>query len=55
MTEYLARCGQGKNSAPWLVAQALGEVLSDGDKEKQLLQRLLNQKDRLEEAQGRLF
>ena len=55
MTEFLARSGQGQNPALWLVAQALSEVLSDGDKEKQLLQGLLNQKDRVKEAQGRLF
>jgi putative DNA methylase len=55
MAEFLARSGQGQNPALWLVAQALSEVLPDGDKEKQLLQGLLNQKDRLEEAQGRLF
>ena len=55
MPEFLARSGQGQNPALWLVAQALSEVLPDGDKEKQLLQGLLNQKDRLEEAQGRLF
>jgi hypothetical protein len=29
--------------------------LPDGDKEKQWPQGLLNQKDRLDEAQGRLF
>jgi hypothetical protein len=55
MTEFLARSGRGQNPALWVVAQALSEVLPDGDKERQLLQGLLNQKDRLEEAQGRLF
>ena len=55
MTEFLARSGQGQDPALWLVAQALSEVLPDGDKEKQLLQGLLNQKDQLDEAQGRLF
>lgn len=55
MGEFLARSGQGQNPAPWLVAQALSEVLPDGDKEKQLLQVLLNQKEQLDDSQGRLF
>jgi len=45
--EFLARCGQAKSEALWLVAQAISEVLPDGDKEKQLLQGLLNQRDAL--------
>jgi hypothetical protein len=42
---------------PGLVAQAVSEILPDDDKEKQLMQRLLNQRDRLEEAgrQRKLF
>jgi hypothetical protein len=55
MAEFLARSGQGQNPTLWLVAQAFSEALPDGDKEKQLLRGLLNQRDRLEEAQGRLF
>jgi adenine-specific DNA methylase len=55
MAEFLARTGQGQNPALWLVVQALGEVLPDGDKEKQLLQGLLNQRDKLDQGQGRLF
>jgi hypothetical protein len=55
MSEFLARSGQAQNPSLWLVAQAVSEILSDGDKEKQLMQGLLNQKDKLDEAQGRLF
>jgi adenine-specific DNA methylase len=55
MTEFLTRSGQAQNPALWLVAQAVSEILPDGDKEKQLMQGLLNQKEQLAEAQGRLF
>ena len=57
MTEFLGRSGQGRNSNLWLVAQAVSEILPDGDKEKQLMQGLLNQRDQLEEAgrQQKLF
>ncbi len=55
MTEFLIRSGQAQNPALWLVAQAVSEILPDGDKEKQLMQGLLNQKEQLAEAQGRLF
>ena len=57
MTEFLARSGQARNQSLWLVAQAVSEILPEGDKEKQLMQGLLNQKEGLEEAtnQGKLF
>lgn len=56
MAEFLARSGQAGNPSLWLVAQAVSEILPDGEKEKQLMQGLLNQKEQLEEAgQGRLF
>jgi adenine-specific DNA methylase len=57
MAEFLGRSGQGRNSNLWLVAQAVSEILPDGDKEKQLMQGLLNQRDQLEKAgeQGKLF
>src|SRR5262249_38713470 len=55
MGEFLVRSGQAQNPTLWLVAQAVSEILPDGDKEKQLLQGLLNQKEQLGEAQGRLF
>ena len=57
LSEYLARSGHGRNEKLWTVAQAMSEVLPDGDKEKQLLQGLLNQRDKVEEEmkEGRLF
>jgi hypothetical protein len=57
MAEFLGRSGQGRNPNLWLVAQAVSEILPDGEKEKQLMQGLLNQRDQLEEAgrQLRLF
>ena len=57
LSEYLARSGHGRNEKLWTVAQAISEVLPDGDKEKQLLQGLLNQRDKVEEdmKEGRLF
>ena len=55
MAEYLARSGQGKNATLWLVAQAVSETLPDGDKEKQLMQGLLNQREKLEREEGLLF
>jgi hypothetical protein len=50
MAEFLGRSGQGRNHNLWLVAQAVSEILPDGDKEKQLMQGLLNERDQLEEA-----
>jgi adenine-specific DNA methylase len=56
MAEFLARSGQENNSTLWLVAQAVSEILPDGEKEKQLMQGLLNQKEQLEQAgAGGLF
>ena len=55
MAEFLARSGQGKNTTLWLVAQAVSEILPDGAKEKQLMQGLLNQREKLEQEQGLLF
>jgi adenine-specific DNA methylase len=55
MAEFLARSGQGKNPALWLVAQAVSEILPDGDKEKQLMQGLLNQREKLEPEAGAMF
>jgi putative DNA methylase len=49
MAEFLARSGQGKNASFWVVAQAVSEILPDGDKEKQLMQGLLNQREQVEE------
>ena len=50
LSEYLARSGHGRNEKLWTVAQAMSEVLPDGDKDKQLLQGLLNQRDKIDEA-----
>ena len=57
MVQFLARSGQANNPALWIVAQAVSEILPDGDKEKQLMQGLLNQKERIEQAgeQGRML
>ena len=55
MAEFLGRSGQAQNPSLWLVAQAISETLPDGDKEKQLMQGLLNQRDQLVEGQGRLL
>jgi hypothetical protein len=55
MAEFLARSGQGKNSTLWLVAQAVSEILPDGEKEKQLMQGLMNQREKLEQEEGMLF
>ena len=53
----MARSGQGKQPVPVAVAQAVSEIVPDGEKEKQLMQGLLNQRDQLEEAgrQQKLF
>ncbi|MBN1509228.1 MAG: DUF1156 domain-containing protein, partial [Sedimentisphaerales bacterium] len=53
--EFLARSGHGKSQTLWLVAQAVSEILPDGDKEKQLLQGLLNQRESLQNATQGLF
>ena len=50
MAQFLGRSGQGRNPNLWLVAQAVSEILPDGDKEKQLMQGLLNQRDQVEQA-----
>ncbi len=50
MAQFLGRSGQANNQSLWLVAQAVSEILPDGDKEKQLMQGLLNQREGLEEA-----
>ena len=45
MAQFLRRSGHANNHSLWLVAQAISEILPDGDKEKQLMQGLLNQKE----------
>jgi putative DNA methylase len=46
----LGQSGHANNPTLCLVAQAISEILPDGDKEKQLMQGLLNQRESLEEA-----
>jgi len=41
LKELLKETGMGENPAFWQAAQALSEVLPEGDKEKQMLQGLL--------------
>ena len=57
MGEFLGRSGHANNHSLWLVAQAVSEILPDGEREKQLMQGLLNHKEGLEEAtrQAKLF
>lgn len=50
MAQFLGNSGHANNPTLWLVAQAISEILPDGDKEKQLMQGLLNQREGLEEA-----
>ncbi|MGQ4810178.1 hypothetical protein NKDENANG_03627 [Candidatus Entotheonellaceae bacterium PAL068K] len=50
MAQFLGQSGQAHNPTLWLVAQAISEILPDGEKEKQLMQGLLNQRQGLEEA-----
>jgi adenine-specific DNA methylase len=50
MAQFLGQSGHANNPTLWLVAQAISEILPDGDKEKQLMQGLLNQREALEEA-----
>ena len=55
MADFMARSRQGNNPTLWVVAQAVAEVLVEGDKEKQLLQGLLNQRESLLKAmEGKL-
>jgi putative DNA methylase len=57
MAQFLRRSGHANSHSLWLIAQAVSEILPEGDKEKQLMKGLLNQKDGLVEAtrQGELF
>jgi adenine-specific DNA methylase len=47
MAQFLGQSGQANNPTLWLVAQAISEILPDGDREKQLMQGLLNQREGL--------
>src|SRR5262249_57666858 len=52
MAQFLARSGHAKNNNLWAVAQAVSEILPDGNKEKQLMQGLLNQREQLAELRS---
>lgn len=53
LTELLTMTGNLKNEHFWQVAQALAEVLPDGDREKQLLQGLLYGREMYDKAARR--
>ena len=44
---YPARSGYARDESLWTVAQALAEILPEGDKEKQMFQGLLASKERV--------
>jgi putative DNA methylase len=48
LTEFLEEAGYTDNDTLWNVAQAISDVLPDGDKEKQLIQGLLASKQSIE-------
>jgi putative DNA methylase len=50
MAQFLGQSGHANNPTLWLIAQAISEILPDGDKKKQLMQGLLNYREGLEEA-----
>ena len=49
LSEYLARSRDGRNEKLRTIARAISEVLPDGEKEKPLVQGLLNQRDIIDE------
>ena len=57
LAEFLARSGHMRDESLWTVAQALSEILPEGDNEKQMLQGLLGSKERIvtDAQQGRLL
>ncbi|MBE9508806.1 MAG: hypothetical protein IMY86_12245 [Chloroflexi bacterium] len=57
LAEFLSRSGYARDESFWTVAQALSEILPEGDKEKQMLQGLLASKERVvsEARQERLL
>lgn len=54
ITELLEETGNQNNNAFWQVAQAISEVLPDGDKEKQMLQGLLYGREGYEKAEAKV-
>jgi len=55
LAEFLSRSGHAQDESFWTVAQALSEILPEGDKEKQMLQGLLGSKERVMTTQARLL
>ena len=58
IAEILSKTGNHSNNAFWQVAQAISEVLPDGDKEKQMLQGFLYGRDsyvKVDNYQKKLF
>ncbi len=57
LAEFPSRSGYAQDESFWTVAQALSEILPEGDKEKQMLQGLLGSKERViaQARQGRLL
>jgi putative DNA methylase len=57
LAEFLSRSGYARDETFWVVAQALSEILPEGDKEKQMLQGLLGSRERVvtEARQERLW
>jgi putative DNA methylase len=54
ITELLEETGNQNNNAFWQVAQAVSEVLPEGDKEKQMLQGFLYGREGYEKAEGKV-
>jgi putative DNA methylase len=54
ITELLAGTGNQNNNAFWQVAQAISEVLPEGDKEKQMLQGFLYGREGYEKAEAKV-
>ncbi|MFZ2070416.1 MAG: DUF1156 domain-containing protein [Halobacteriota archaeon] len=54
ITELLEETGNQNNNAFWQVAQAISEVLPEGDKEKQMLQGFLYGRDSYEKAEAKV-
>jgi putative DNA methylase len=54
ITELLEETGNQNNNAFWQVAQAISEVLPEGDKEKQMLQGFLYGRESYEKAEAKV-
>lgn len=54
IAELLEITGNLNNNSFWQVAQAISEVLSEGDKEKQMLQGFLYGKETYKKTEGKV-